>query len=188
MIKMKRQDTTLVLIAVFMVIAAALSRVLFYPINYSPVIAMALFGGSAIKDKKLAFALPLFAMLLSDILFEVFNVAQGFWGWGQLVGYGILAMITILGFSLKKINVIRVGIFSIASSVIFYFLSNSSYFLLENQIYHTYTQDFAGYINCMVAGLPFLERGVVIDAAYSALFFGGYVLLEKYAVRRTVAA
>ena len=180
---MKKQDRLLVIIAILMVIGAALSRVLFYPINFSPVIAMALFGGSVIKDKKLAFALPLFAMLLSDIMFEVFNVAPGFWGWGQLVGYGLLGLITIIGFNLKKISVINVATFSIISSIVFYFLSNSSLWLLQNSTYRTYTQDFNGYIDCLAAGLPFLTRGLFIDLGYSAIFFGVYVLLEKYTLK-----
>lgn len=182
---MKKQDTSLVLIAILMIVAAALSRVFFYPFNYSPVIAMALFGGSVIKNKKLAFALPLFAMLLSDIMFEVFNVAQGFWGWGQLVGYGILAIITVFGFQLRKINVINVLGFSVASSLIFFFLSNSSVWLFDNS---TYAQNGAGYINCLVAGLPFLEKGLLVDAAYCAIFFGGFVLLERFAFRKPFVA
>ena len=97
-----------------MILAAALSRIAFYPLNFSPVIAMALFSGSVIKDKKLAFALPLLAMFISDILFEVTNIAVGFWGWGQLVGYGIFALITVFGFNLKKINPLNVAGFSIA--------------------------------------------------------------------------
>lgn len=182
---MKKQDTSLVLIAVLMIIAAALSRVFFYPVNYSPVIAMALFGGSVIKNKNIAFALPLFAMLLSDIMFEVFNVAQGFWGWGQVIGYGILAVITILGFKLRKINVVNVLGFSIASSLIFFFLSNSSVWLFDAT---TYSRNAAGYINCLAAGLPFLEKGLIVDAAFSAIFFGGFVLLERFAFRKAVVA
>ncbi len=188
MLIMKRQNALLVLVVVLMIIAAALSRVFFYPINYSPVIAMALFGGAVIKDKKFAFALPLFAMFLSDIMFEVFNVAPGFWGWGQVVSYCILGLITVIGFRLKKLSVINIAGFSIITSVVFYFLSNSSLWLLENPTYRTYSQDFSGYISCMVAGLPFLEKGLFVDLAYSALFFGGYVLLEKYAVNTKAVA
>src|SRR6476661_9788328 len=142
---MKKQDTSLVLIAIIMIIAAALSRVIFFPLNFSPVIAMALFSGSVIQDKKIAFALPLFAMLLADILFEVFNIAQGFWGWGQLIGYGIFALITFIGFRLKKISVLNVAVFSVLSSVIFYFLSNSTFFLIDNRVFNLYTQDAKGY-------------------------------------------
>ena len=78
-----------------------------YPNNFSPIIGMAIFSGAVIGDKRLAFVLPIVSMFLSDVMFEVFNIAPGFWGWGQLVGYGILAIITIFGFQLRKINVLN---------------------------------------------------------------------------------
>jgi hypothetical protein len=143
-----------------------------------------LFGGAVIKDKKLAFALPLLAMFLSDFIFEVTNIATGFWGWGQLVGYGILALITFFGFKLKKINVQNVTGFSIASSLIFFFLSNTSVWIFDTT---TYAQNFSGWINCLAAGIPFLKHGLASDLVYSGLFFGVYVLLEKYAFKKVVA-
>ena len=180
-----KQRTTLVLIAIGMILAAALSRVAFYPLNFSPVIAMALFGGSVIKDKKLAFLLPLLAMFIADVLFEITNIAPGFWGWGQLASYGILGLITVFGFNLKKINVANVTGFSIASSLIFFFLSNSTAWLFDS--YNMYTRNFAGWMNCLAAGIPFLKNGLAADLVYSAVFFGGYVLLEKFAFKKAVA-
>ncbi len=179
---MKKQNVTLVIIAVVMVVAAALARVFFYPLSFAPQIAMALFAGAVIENKKVAFALPLFAMLLADILFEVFNITQGFWGWGQLVGYGILALITVIGFNLKKISVGNVIGFSLLSSVVFYLLSNSAVWLLQGNDYHAYAYSFSGYINCLAAGLPFLEKGLLVDLGYSAVLFGGYVALRHFAV------
>lgn len=106
---MTKQSTSSLIIASLLIIIAAVSRVIMYPDNFSPIIGMAVFAGAVIKDRRLAFALPVLAMFLSDVLFEVFNIAQGFWGWGQLVGYGILALITIIAFSMKKINVLSVA-------------------------------------------------------------------------------
>lgn len=180
-----KQNTSLILIAVVMILLAALSRVAFYPINFSPVIAMALFSGAVIKEKKLAFIMPLLAMLLADIIFEVSGIAPGFWGWGQLVGYGILALITILGFNIKKIGVANVAGFSIASSLLFFFLSNSSVWLFDTSGY--YVKSFSGYMNCLAAGIPFLKNGLIADLVFSGVFFGGYVLMEKYAFKKTVA-
>ncbi len=179
-----KQRTTLVLIAIAMILAGALSRLAFFPINFSPVISMALFGGAVIKDKKLAFALPLLAMFISDILFELTNIAPGFWGWGQLISYSILALITIFGFRLKKLSLFNVAGFSIASSLIFFFLSNSSVWALSNNYY---TPNFTGWVECMAAGIPFLKNGLIADLVYSAVFFGGYILLEKYAFKKAVA-
>ena len=179
-----KQRTTLVLIAMLMIVAAALSRIAFYPLNFSPVIAMALFGGAVIKDKKLAFILPLLAMFISDVLFEITGIAPGFWGWGQLVGYGILALITVFGFNLKKISALNVAGFSIASSLIFFFLSNSSVWLFDAV---TYTKNFTGWASCLAAGIPFLQNGLAADLVYSTVFFGGYYLLERFAFNKALA-
>ena len=87
---MKKQDNSLMIIAILMILAAAISRLVLYPNNLSPIIGMSLFAGATIKDKKLAFAMPLLAMFLSDVMFEVFNVAQGFWGWWHRAGPPLL--------------------------------------------------------------------------------------------------
>ena len=139
---MQQQNKTSVIIAVLLVLVAAISRVLLYPnYNFSPMVGMAIFAGATFTNKKLAFALPIVSMLLSDIMLEMVSAGTGFWGWGQLVGYGIFALITVLAFSLKKISVPKVIGYSLVSSVIFYLLSNLSFFLIDNPVYHTYPQN-----------------------------------------------
>ena len=185
---MQKQTYSSVIIASILVLLAAISRVAMYPDNFSPMIGMAIFGGAVIKDKRMAFALPLFAMLLSDIMFEVFDIAQGFWGWGQLVGYGILALITIIAFSMKKINVLSVAGYSIGSSLLFFFLSNSAFFVFDNPVYHLYPQNFSGYIGSLAGGLPFLKTGILADLVYSTILFGAYYLMQKYAFHKKAVA
>jgi hypothetical protein len=185
---MNKQSTSTLVIAVLLIVIAALSRIILYPHNFSPIIGMAIFAGAVIKDRKLAFALPLLAMFLSDVLFEVFNIAPGFWGWGQLVGYGILALITVIAFSMKKINVFSVAGYSIGSSLLFFFLSNSAFFVFDNPIYHTYTQDFNGYLATLAGGLPFLKTGIVADLVYSTVLFGSYFLVQRFAFGKKAVA
>jgi hypothetical protein len=185
---MTKQSTSSLLIASLLIVIAAVSRVIMYPDNFSPIIGMAIFAGAVIKDRRLAFALPILAMFLSDVLFEVFNIAPGFWGWGQLVGYGILAFITVIAFSMKKISVLSVAGYSIGSSLLFFFLSNSAFFVFDNPIYHTYTQDFNGYINTLIGGLPFLRTGILADLVYSTILFGAYYLTQKYAFSKKLTA
>lgn len=185
---MNKQSTSTLIIAGLLIIIAALSRVFMYPDNFSPVIGMAIFAGAVIKDRRLAFALPLLAMFLSDILFEVFNIAPGFWGWGQLVGYGILALITLIAFSMKKINVLTVAGYSVGSSLLFFFLSNSAFFIFDNPVYHLYPENFSGYIASLVGGLPFLKTGIIADLVYSTVLFGTYYLVNTYAFNKKVVA
>ena len=185
---MNKQSTSTLLMAALLIIIAALSRVFLYPHNFSPIIGMAIFAGAVIKDRRLAFALPLLAMFLSDVLFEVFNIAPGFWGWGQLVGYCILALITVIAFSMKKINVLTIAGYSVGSSLLFFLLSNSAFFVFDNPIYHLYPQNFSGYIGSLVGGLPFLRTGVLADLVYSGVLFGTYYLVQHYAFNKKAVA
>lgn len=185
---MNKQNKYTLIIAVLLIIIAALSRVFMYPHNFSPIIGMAIFAGAVIKDRRLAFALPLAAMFLSDVLFEVFNIAPGFWGWGQLVGYGILALITVIAFSMKKINVVSVVGYSVGASLLFFLLSNSAFFVFDNPIYHLYPQSFTGYIASLVAGIPFLKTGIIADLVYSTALFGTYYLVQNYAFSKKATA
>ena len=185
---MNKQQTSTLIIATLLIIIAALSRVFMYPNNFSPIIGMAIFAGAVIKDKRLAFILPLAAMFLSDVLFEVLSIAPGFWGWGQLVGYGILALITVIAFTMKKVNVLSVAGYSVGSSLIFFFLSNSAFFLFDNPIYHTYPQNFGGYMATLAGGIPFLKTGLVADLVYSTVLFGTYFLVQNYAFNKKKVA
>lgn len=184
---MQKQNKTSILIAVILVLAAAISRVLLYPYNFSPMVGMALFAGATFADKRLAFALPIFSMLLSDIMFEVFKIAPGFWGWGQLVGYGIFALITVFAFTLKRVSVLKIIGYSITSSVIFFVLSNLSFFLIDNPVYHTYTQNFSGFINCYAGALPFFRTSLIADLVYSGVLFGAYYAIQNVAVKKSIA-
>jgi len=185
---MNKQNTGTIVIAVLLILAAAISRVLMYPHNFSPIIGMAVFSGAIIKDRRLAFVLPIVSMFLSDVIFEVFNIAPGFWGWGQLVGYCILALITVIAFNLKKINVANVAGYSILSSVIFFVLSNLSFFILDNPIYHTYTQDGNGFLQCYIQALPFFRTSLIADLVYSGVLFGAYYAITNYVVKKQVVA
>jgi len=78
---MQKQEKTPIIIAILLIITAAFAKVLTHPHTLDPIIGMALFSGAVIKDKKLAFVLPLFAMLLSDLILEISGMAQGFYGY-----------------------------------------------------------------------------------------------------------
>jgi hypothetical protein len=87
------------LVVSLLVLAAALTRLIPHPLNFSPIGAMALFGGCYIADKRWAFVLPLAAMFISDTILEIVN-GSGFhpiilWVYGSFIA------ITCLGFYLR---------------------------------------------------------------------------------------
>src|SRR6476661_11276776 len=86
------------------------------PFGFAPQMAMALFAGSMIKDKRWAIVLPLLSMLISDVLYQALymnglTAIKGFYT-GQWLNYLLIAGITLFGFLLKKINFLRVAAFS----------------------------------------------------------------------------
>lgn len=180
--RMKQKQMIWVVAA--LVIFAALTRIMLYPFNFSPVIALALFGGACIPDRRLGFFLPVLAMFVSDLMFEFFNIAPGFWGWEQLAHYAFFVLIAFLGSAIGKPSVLKVIGTSLASSLIFFFLSNSLVWLADKTYY---AQDISGWANCLAAGLPFLKNSILADLLYSGLFFGGYALLFRNSLKEAKA-
>jgi hypothetical protein len=178
-----KQNKLNLLIAAILIIFAVVLKVATYPHTYSPMIAIALFSGVVITDRKLSFAMPLFAMFASDIILEVFTTTPGFYGLEQAGNYAALLFITFLGFGMKKINVITVPGFSLAASLLFYFLSNTNSFLFDT--FNAYENSFAGYINCMTAGIPFIKY--IQDLVFSVILFGSYVVIFKPGHTKAVA-
>ncbi len=168
------------IMAVVLVIVAAFLKLFTYPQSINPIVAIALFSGAVISDRKLAFAMPLMAMLLSDILLEISHKDAGFYGIGQFANYASLALVTVLGFAIKKTNVVSVAGMSVGATLLFFFLSNSAVFMFSSY----YEKSLAGYTLCMNAGIPFMLKRIPVDLLFSALLFTGYYFLVS---RKTVS-
>ena len=114
---------------ILMIVASAISRLLVYDVaGLAPQMAIALFGGAVIKDKKWAFALPLFSLLLSDLMLQVLfqmgiSAREGFYS-GQWAVYLCFLLLTVFGFLMKKIKLLNILVFSFSGSVLFFILSN----------------------------------------------------------------
>lgn len=174
-----------IIIGTALVLFAAILKVATFPFSINPIIAISLFSGVVIKDKKLAFLMPLMAMFVSDLMLEVFNIAPGFYGYGQIGNYASLLLVTVLGFSMKKISPLRVASFSIMSTLLFFFLSNSNSFFFDN--YNTYGTGFQGWATCLAAGIPFVKNGLAVDLGFSVLLFGTYTFANKFYFEKAAA-
>lgn len=184
--KKMTQNKSNILIGSILVVFAAIMKVVTFPHSINPIIAISLFSGVIIKDKKIAFAMPLLAMFTSDLMLEVFNIAPGFYGMGQIGNYLSLLLVTVLGFSMKKISTINVIGYSIGSSLLFFILSNTNCFLFDN--FHTYGTGIQGWANCLVAGIPFVKNAIAIDLCFSTLLFGSFVVLFKKSTNKVMAS
>jgi hypothetical protein len=157
------------LIALLSAIAAAAAlRLVPHPPNFSPIDAMALFSGAYLGRRWLAFAAPLAALLLSDM---VLGFYQGFW-----IQYVAVALVVLLGsVTLNRVSAPRVGATAIASAILFFVVTNFGVWTLGTM----YPMTAAGLADCYVAAIPFFQNTVAGDLFYATLLFGGFALVER---------
>jgi hypothetical protein len=191
---MKINKSTLVSF-ILLVLIASLYRVLpGRPYGFAPQIAMALFGGSVIKDKKMSFLLPILSLFISDLIYELLyrnglSSIGGFYD-GQLINYILFAAITIVGFNLKKENVLDIIAGSLVGATAYFLLSNLTVWLSGGLDINSvpYPKTALGFIDCIAAGLPFYKMSVYATLFFSAVLFGGYYLANKYVLKPVAAA
>lgn len=158
---------TIGLIAV--ILAAAASRLLPHPPNFTPIAALALFGGASFTDRHLAFLIPLAAMLLSDVIL-------GFHALMPVV-YGSFGLIVLIGMWLRRRRRAPLAILGAAftGSITFFVLTNFGVWALGSM----YPRTVGGLIAAYVAAIPFFRNTLLGDLFYVAVLFGGFALPEE---------
>src|SRR5205085_10746230 len=150
------------------IVAAAALRLVPHPPNFTPIGAMALFSGAYLGRRWLAFVAPLAALLLSDLVLGFYH--------GQATVYFSVALIVMIGMAaLRRRSAVRVGLYAIASSVLFFVITNFGMWLFSG----FYPRTMAGLEACYIAAIPFFQNTVAGDMFYSGLLFGGFALLER---------
>lgn len=140
---------------------AALTRLLPHPPNFSPVMALALFSGAALRDWRLALLVPLAAMLMAD-LWLGFHATMAFvyLGMALMVGAG-----RWLGGRRRPLPLLAAGM---AGASLFFLVSNAGVWLTQD----LYPATGAGLAACYLAALPFFHQTVLATLVYGALLFG----------------
>jgi Family of unknown function (DUF6580) len=159
------------------------------PWNFTPVEAMALFGGAYFADRRLAVAVPLISMVCADVVIAFALPASQVADWLMVapVIYACVAMTAFAGFSLRgRVHVWNVLLAAVASATGFYLVTNFFTWATTAMYPHT----FGGLFACYVAGWPFYEHGSLPGTVlWSALLFGGFALLgRRWNVLRLTAA
>ena len=165
-----------------LIVAAAVSRLVPHPPNFSPIEAIALFGGAYFLNRGWAVLAPLAAMFVSDLVlglmqgglyFEYFASAH------FIAIYACIALSAVLGFGLRgRVKSLRVLGYSLAGSLLFFLVTNFAVWLTAYDVI-AHPACTAGLGSCYVAALPFLKWTVLGTLFYAALLFGGYELLQR---------
>ncbi|TCJ12050.1 hypothetical protein EPD60_15960 [Flaviaesturariibacter flavus] len=177
-----KRNTSVILSFGLLVLACSLYRVWDgRPWGFAPQIAIALFSGAIIREKKYAFLMPLASMLLSDSLYQLLYVnglskTPGFYG-GQATNYVLFMAMTVFGFFIKNFNVGRILGASLAAP--------TAYFLLSNFLVWTggggygHPKNFGGLMQTLADGLPFYGGSLAATVLFSGLFFSAWYAINQ---------
>ena len=165
------------IVVLSVILVAALLRLLPHWPNFTPIAAMALFAGTYFDRKQYAFAIPIAAMFISDLVIGLHaNMPAVYLGF---------AITVLIGMSIrKKISVGSVVLASLSSAVIFFLITNFSSWLASPY----YPQTVAGLVECYAAGLVFFRdttngfsffmNDLLGTTFFSAVFYGAFYLVE----------
>jgi len=164
---MKTINNTRLLIISLIIIGLGLLNIFFSTIpNLSPIAAMALFGGVYLKNRKIALLVPILALFISD-LFLGFHSSM----WAV---YGSFILVVILGTLIKKVNFINIFSAAIASSLLFFIITNFAVWTQGS----FYPMSFSGLVECYTMGIPFLKNTIIGDLLFSGVIFGGFTIAQ----------
>src|SRR4051812_23281723 len=129
------------------ILIAAVLRLVPHPPNFTPIGAMALFSGAYLGRRAVAFAAPLGALLLSDIVLGFYH--------GQATVYFSVALIVMIGMvALVRRSPLRIGAAAVAGSMLFFIVTNFGMWLFSG----IYPRTFVGLEACYVAAIPFFQN------------------------------
>ncbi|HMQ47831.1 MAG TPA: hypothetical protein PKA00_10635 [Saprospiraceae bacterium] len=180
-----------------MILAAALSRLLPHPYNFTPIGAMGLFGAAYFTQRYLAFLVPLAALWVSDLLLNNLIYARqypefyqdGFvWLPTAYASYVYIAFlcIVLIGFVfLRQVRPSNLLATSLLASITFFLITNAGSWMIDP----AYPKNSAGLLAAYTAGIPFFWNTLLGDLFYVALLFGvfewvKYTSLKSLAVKQ----
>jgi len=170
---MKNQKILEFIIVLVLILVGISLRFLPHAPNFTPIAAIALFGG-VYFSRKIALILPLIAMIISDIFI-------GFYSFGLMLSvYGSFLLCVVLGFWLKKYkkdkNWQSILGTSLLGAILFFTITNFAVWAFTPW----YAKTFSGIIQCYIMALPFFRNTLMGNLFYVTIFFGIYEIVEVW--------
>jgi hypothetical protein len=169
-----------------MIVAAGAFRLLSYKYpyvlsNFTPVGAIALFGGAYFTDKWKACLVPLLTLFVSDMALNYLYAGKMVFYSESLWVYACFAIIVFIGSLIKKATVVSVLMASVVS-VLIHWLFIDMPWLYGNNLY---PNTLAGYGHSLIAAIPFEKNMLLGDAIFGLILFGGFEFAKsKYTTLR----
>ena len=146
-----------------------MSRLLPHPPNFTAINAVALFSACALGNLGICLFTVFIVMLLSDLVFGFHS--------SMVFVYLSLGLTILMGHWLNSNRtVIRITSLLVASSFLFFFVTNFGVWLVSP----FYPKTLEGLGLCYVAAIPFHVNDTLGTLSYGAMLFGSFALAEHY--------
>ncbi len=164
--KEKKTSSGPFVLAIGLIIVAAVTRFIPHPFNFTAVGAIALFSGAVVKDKRLAFLIPISVLLFTDMIiglhFSMFPV------------YTCFAFTVFMGIIIQsKQNIISIAFASLVSSLVFFLITNLPFWYWNLGLY---PMNISGTMESYKMAIPFFKNQLVGDLFYNSMLFGLFYL------------
>ena len=157
---LRSEDRSGQVLALFLIGCGVLFRLIPHPDNFTPTMALALFSG-AVLPTALAFTVPLFIMMASDLVIGLHPLYWLTWG-------SFLAVVFIGCWVRKDPGLGRSLMGALSGSFLFFVLTNLGVFLFQDM----YPKNGAGLVECFMMALPFFRNSLAGDLFYTFSIFG----------------
>jgi uncharacterized protein DUF6580 len=166
------------IVLMLFIIATATLRVVFnfnYEIsplaNFSPLGAMALFGGTYFKTKWKAFSFSLAVLFISDFIlhqtvFRSYGNGVLYTGWYWV--YGAFALMTMVARMMKKVTINRFLLSVLICVFIHWIVTDLGVWIGSK----TYSQNLSGFAACLENAIPYEWRFLTGTLVYGIILFG----------------
>jgi len=152
---------------ILLIVIGVFSRLAPHPANVTAVGALAVFSGTRYGKTK-ALGITVGTMLLSDVVLGFHAVM-----WATYGGFALSVLLANL--FLRKHSVARIAGVTLASSVLFYLVTNFAVWFVPGSMYPGTP---AGLLDSYIMALPFFRNSLIGDFSYVAIFFGSYALVK----------
>lgn len=154
-------------------------------VNFTPIGAMAIFGGTYFNTRWKGYLFPLLTLFISDvIMMKLIYPGSGngllYSGWYWT--YGAFALMVLIGKYIKKVSFKSVILAAVAAALTHWIITDFGVWMgggLDITTGQPYTHDLPGFIQCYVLAIPFMKNMLIGNIIYGSILFGGFEYLQN---------
>ena len=167
----------LIINPIFIIGLAVIARLVPHVPNFTPIAAMALFGG-AYLNRRYAALVPLAAMLASDIFIGFYSPIVMFSVYGSFILTGAIGL-----WLKKRKSPANVVFAAVGASILFFLITNFAVW-----VGGWYPRNLAGLVEAYTMAVPFFRNTLLGNLFYTTVFFGGYELVLRLVKKPALVA